>query len=300
MDNTTITLVSPTIGTYGFNGCSLLSFSLSLIHFTDFLNELLKSRKKKASAMKAEKNKTKINDFEISDDESKHGRMKRVSFLKTQRISSPSEDTTASQSHAGQHNDYDVQHSTNASEDNAPFRISDGESTEPEIPRESNTKSLSSQSLEDSLLDLPLPLPSDNNVMEPHGTEEKTNFVLEESSQTPQLSAAGLKYLSSAGLFTLYFMYRSQDVCSMIFTNCHYLDSAAEKEPPRPKPRQRTLGMRFQATEKMAEDAECQDLSRPQTSSVSIPLFSDTSINSAVSSSSIHMEKCLYSNYFKL
>lgn len=288
--------------------CSLLSFSLSLIHFTDFLNELLKSRKKKASAMKAGKNKAKINDFEISDDERKHGRMKRVSFLKTQRISSPSEDTTASESHehrrpdssSGQHNDYDVQPSTNASEDNAPFRISDGESTEPEIPRESNTKSLSSQSLEDSLLDLSLPLPSDNGMMEPHGTEEKTNFVLEQSSQTPQLSAAGLKHFSSAGLFTLYFMYRSQDVCSMIFTNCHYLDGAAEKEPPRPKPRQRTLGMRFQATEKMAEDAECQDLSRPQTSSVSIPLFSDTSSNTAVSSSSTHMEKCLYSNYFKL
>lgn len=249
--------------------------------------------------MKAGKNKAKINDFEISDDDSKHGRMKRVSFLKTERISSPSEDTTASESHehkqpdssAGQHSDYDVQHSTNASEDSTPFRISDGESTEPEIQEKSNTKSLSSQSLEDCLLDLPLPLPSDNSVMEPHGTKEKTNYVLEESSQTPPLSAAGLKHLSSAGLFTHYFMYRSQDVCSMIFTNCHYLDSVAEKEPPRPKPRQRTLGMRFQATEKMAEAAECQDLSTPQTSSVSIPLFSDTSSNTAVSSSSTHGER---------
>lgn len=238
--------------------------------------------------MKAGKNKAKINEFELSDDESKYGRMKRVSFLKTQRISSPSEDTTESESHehrrpdscAGQHNDYNVQHSTNASEDNTQSRLSDGESTEPEIPREINTKSLSSQSLEDSLLDLPLPLPSDNSMMETHGTVEKNNF----SSETPQLSATDLKHLSSAGLFTLYFMYRSQGVCSMIFTNCHYLDSTAEKEPPRPKPRQRTLGMRVQATEKMAEDAESQDISRPQTSSVSIPLFSDTSSNTAVRS----------------
>lgn len=88
----------------------------------------------------------------------------------------------------------------------------------------------------------------------------------------------------------------------MLFTNCYYSDSAAEKEPPRPKPRQRTLAMRLQATEKMAEDAESQDLSRPQTtSSASIPLSTDTSSTIAVRSFSTHMRRnamCIH--YFKL
>ncbi|XP_044047075.1 microtubule-associated protein 9 isoform X2 [Siniperca chuatsi] len=232
----------------------------------DFLNELLKSRKKRAGSFKAGKSKAKINDFEISDDEGKHGRTKRVSFLKTQRISSPSEDTTASGSREneppdssfGQHNNYNnsfsSQHSTNVGEDDIRFKNSDVESTNPHITRESSTKSLSNETSDDTLLDMPLPLPSDNSVMETPGPKEKSNSVLEESSQTPELSATDLKHVSSA-------------------------DSATEREPPRPKPRQRTLGLSLHATEKIAEDAESQDLSRPQTSSASIPLSTDTSSN---------------------
>lgn len=189
--------------------CSLLSLTLSLVYYTDFLTQLLKSRKKKASAFKAGKNKAKINDFEISDDESKRGRMKRVTFLKTQRISSPPEDSAASESHENEppdssvshHNDYNnsfcSQQSTNVSEDDAQFQNGDGESTDPQIARESKSKSLSYQTLEDTLLDTSLPLLSDNSVMEPPGPEEK-------SSQTPQLSATDLKHVSSAGLFTLF------------------------------------------------------------------------------------------------
>lgn len=188
----------------------------SLLSFTDFLDELLKSRKKRVSAFKAGKNKAKLNDFEIFDDESKHGRMKRVSFLKTQRISSPSENTTTSESReneppdssVSQHNDYNnsfsSHHATNVSEDNMQCKNSDGDATDPQIARESSTNSLSYQTLEDTLLDTFLPLPSDNSVMEPLGPKEKSNSVLEEGSQTPQLSASDLKHLSLAGLFTLF------------------------------------------------------------------------------------------------
>ncbi|XP_073330677.1 microtubule-associated protein 9 [Pagrus major] len=230
----------------------------------DFLKELLESRKKRAGALKAGKSKAKINDFDISDDEGKHSRTKRVSFLKTQRISPPSEDTPASESREneppdssiGRYNDYNnsfsSHHSTNVSEDNTYLKNSDGESNDPQITRESTSKSLSYQTSEDTLLDMPLPLPSDNSMTETPGPEEKSNSALEESSQTPQLSAADLKHMSSA-------------------------DSATEREPPRPKPRQRTLGLSLHHTEKIAEDAESQDLSRPHTSSVSIPLSTDTS-----------------------
>lgn len=185
----------------------------SLLSFTDFLDEFLKSRKKKISAFKAGKSKAKLNDFEISDDESKPGRKKRVSFLKTQRISSSSENLTTSESReiepavspVSQHNDYNnsfsSHHSTNVSEDNTQCKNSDGGTTDPEIARESSTHSLSYQTE-----DMFLPLLSDNSVMEPSGPEEKSNSVLEESSQAPQLSASDLKHLSSAGLFTLVHM----------------------------------------------------------------------------------------------
>lgn len=189
--------------------------SCHFLYFTDFLNQLLKSRKKKGGTFKAGKSKAKINNFDISDDEGKHGRTKRVSFLKTQRMGSPSEDATASESHEneppdssiGQHNNHNnsllTQHSTNVSQDDTRFKDSDVESTDRQITRESSSKSLSYQTSDDTLLDMPLPLPSDSSVVETPGPEEKSDSGLEESSQTPQLSAADLKHVSSAGLFTL-------------------------------------------------------------------------------------------------
>lgn len=83
------------------------------------------------------------------------------------------------------------------------------------------------------------------------------------------------------------FMQKSQRAHYMLLTNCYYSDDAAEREPPRPKPRQRTLGL--SATEKIDEDAESQDLSRPQTSSASIPVSFDRSSNVTVRSCSPNM-----------
>ncbi|XP_071361420.1 microtubule-associated protein 9 [Trachinotus anak] len=237
----------------------------------DFLNELLKSRKKRTDAFKAGKSKAKINDFQLSDDEGKHERTKKVSFLKTQRIRSPLEDTTASESreneppdssivgHNNNNSSFSSQHSTNVSEDDTEFKNSVVESVDPQITRESSSKSLSYQTSDDTLLDMPLPLPSDSSVVETPGPEEKSNPVMEESSQTPHLSGSDLNHMPAA-------------------------DSATEREPPRPKPRQRTLGLSLHAAEKLAEETESQDLSRPQTSSASIPLSADTSSNTAMRS----------------
>ncbi|XP_062281789.1 microtubule-associated protein 9 [Scomber scombrus] len=230
----------------------------------DFLKELLKSRQKKSKALKVGKSKAKINDFELSDDEGKHGRTKRVSFLKTQK--SPSKDTMASEPHeneppdcsTGGYNDDSLpsQHSANVSEDNVQFNNGGVESTEPQTPRENSSKSLSYQTSDDTLLDLPLPLPSDSSVVDSPGPG-----VSESTEERKDLSETDLKHKSSA-------------------------DSVNEREPPRPKPRQRNLGLSFQTPEKIAEDAESQDTSRPQTSSASIPLSTDTSSNITKLSSS--------------
>lgn len=78
-----------------------------------------------------------------------------------------------------------------------------------------------------------------------------------------------------------------------MFMNCYYSDSVAETEPPKPKPRQRTFGRKLQTVAKLEEDAESLDFSRPQTSSTSIPLYTDTSSDPAVRTFSPHVVACL-------
>lgn len=77
-------------------------------------------------------------------------------------------------------------------------------------------------------------------------------------------------------------------------TNCHYLNT--EREPPKPKPRQRTLGLSLHPKEKIAESGDSQEVSRPQTSSASIPLSTDSPSNNTVRTLISH---CLISQYFK-
>lgn len=69
----------------------------------------------------------------------------------------------------------------------------------------------------------------------------------------------------------------------------YYYSNVTEKEPPRPKPRQRTLGLSLHTTEKLPEEAESQDFSRTQTSSASLHVSTDTSSNIAVMSYSPYM-----------
>ncbi|XP_072239364.1 small integral membrane protein 14 isoform X1 [Leuresthes tenuis] len=224
----------------------------------DFLNELLKSRRNRTDTLKAGRNKPKPNSFELSDDEGKHSRPKKVSFLKTQRKSSPSSDTAASEAQenepressvdgTGSYNgSYSPQRSTNVSEDNTKFENRGLESADPQI-----TNGHSSLSFHTSNDSLTLPLPSDGSVVDTPGPEQKNRkAVMGEDSETPRLSASDLSHANS-------------------------VDGVAEMEPPRPKPRQRTLGLKV--TEKPAEESASQDVSRPQTSSASIPLSNATS-----------------------
>ncbi|XP_069385513.1 microtubule-associated protein 9 [Paralichthys olivaceus] len=238
----------------------------------DVFNELLESRKKKTGAFKATKSKVNTNDtFDLSDDKGKHGKTKRVSFLKSQRISSSSGDASESREneqldsvvgHYNHNNSYSSQHSTGVSKYDTQSKNSAVEPVDSQIPRGSFSKSLSYQTSDD-LLDMSLPLPSDSSVTETPGPEEKSNTLLEEISQTLNLSGPDIKPEPSA-------------------------DIATEREPPRPKPRQRTLGLSSHAVEKMPEETDSQDMSRPQTSSASIPFSSDASSSTAGRSCSPH------------
>ncbi|CAB1436907.1 unnamed protein product [Pleuronectes platessa] len=233
----------------------------------DFLNELLKSRKKKTDAFKAGKSKANTNNtFDLSDDKDKPGKTKRVSFLKSKRISFSSGDPSESREneqpdssvvgHYNHNNLFPSQHHDTRG------KTSDVEPVDPQTPRGSRSKSLSYQTSDD-LLDMSLPLPSDGSLTETPGPEEKSNTFLEETSQTPNLSGPDTTHVPSP-------------------------DIPNEREPPKPKPRQRTLGLLSHAVEKTPEESESQDLSRPQTSSASIPLSSGASSNSAVRSCSPH------------
>ncbi|KAK2918989.1 hypothetical protein Q8A73_003360 [Channa argus] len=214
----------------------------------DYFYELLKSRKKSTGAFKAGRNKGKINDFEISDEEGKHGRTKRVSFLKSERISFPSQDTSASESYGNEVRDDSINGHNNSGDSFCSQQSTNvttgGEPTDPQIRRGSSGKTS-----DDTLMDIPLPSPSDSNAMGTSGPEEKSSSVLGTSSQT-----AHLQHVSST-------------------------DSATEKQPPRPKPRQRTLGLSRHVAERPLEETESQDIVRTQTSSASIPVSTDTSTN---------------------
>ncbi|XP_029948743.1 microtubule-associated protein 9 [Salarias fasciatus] len=231
----------------------------------DFLQKLLKLRKEKTGALKSAKSKSKSSTFDLSDDESKDGKTKKVSFLKTQRTSFFSNNTTGSESQeverpdssVGGHANYsDSFASTNASEDDTELKSSHEKPADHQNISTNLSDSLSYQTSGDTLLDLPLPLPSDGSVGETPGPEEKSV-----SSLTPPLSTSDLNHTASAG-------------------------DVSNREPPKPKPRQRTLGLSLHAVEKPPEETENQDISRPQTSSASIPLSNDTSSVTAVRSCS--------------
>lgn len=186
--------------------------TLRFLFFTDFFNELLKSRKKISDAFKAGKSKTKINDFELSDDEGKNGRRKKVSFLKTSKNDSPLEDT-ASEPHEHEPTDSSIysfasKYSTNTKEDDKQFQNSGVEFSSPQTTRHSLSKSLLNQTSDDAVLDLPSPLLSDSSVAESQRQsvsesrgKERKDSDHEESSQ--MILAADLKHVSSAGVFTV-------------------------------------------------------------------------------------------------
>ncbi|XP_028307628.1 microtubule-associated protein 9-like isoform X2 [Gouania willdenowi] len=227
----------------------------------DFLNELLKSRKKKTDAFKASKKKAQFNTFELSDDEGRENRTKKVSFLKTQRNFSPQNNTTVSESQDNEVADSSVvisndlndsfssKHSTKASDEITRGENGFLDSTDAQKPEQNSGENMSS-----SLPDLTL-----SQTLE-SGTAESSAV-----NSSVKLSASDVTHMEST-----------------------------ERLPPKPKPRQRTLGLISQTIQKPAEESVAQDVSRPHTSSTSIHLSSDTSSNVAVASSSPH---CLAGHY---
>ncbi|KAF7213018.1 microtubule-associated protein 9 isoform X1 [Nothobranchius furzeri] len=216
----------------------------------ELLNKLLHSRKKRIDAFKASKNKTKLNNFDLSDDEDKDSRPKKVSFLKSQKNGSDSQNQTASEHHENKASEsfssesISSKHSTNLSEQNL-------QSTNEEATDSLMTRKTSSRSYQTSDDSLTLPLPSDGSVVEAPG-QEKEIVAVAETSDTPQSSTSS-------------------------FNNNISAECVAEREPPKPKPRQRTFGLNSHTSEKPVEETETQDPNRPQTSSVSVLCSTDTS-----------------------
>uniref|UniRef100_A0A1A8GNI6 Microtubule-associated protein 9 n=1 Tax=Nothobranchius korthausae TaxID=1143690 RepID=A0A1A8GNI6_9TELE len=216
----------------------------------EMLNKLHDSRKKRIDAFKASKNKTKLNNFDLSDDEDKHSRPKKVSFLKSQKNGSDSQNQTASEHHENKASEsfnsesISSKHSTNLSEEN--LQSTNEEATDSRMTRETSSRSY--QMSDDSLT---LPLPSDGSVVEAPG-QEKEIVAVAETSDTPQSSTSS-------------------------FNNNISAECVAEREPPKPKPRQRTFGLNSHTSEKPVEETESQDPTRPQTSSVSVLCSTDTS-----------------------
>ncbi|XP_037530885.1 microtubule-associated protein 9 [Nematolebias whitei] len=213
----------------------------------EFFNKLLRSKKSRIDAFKAGKAKAKLKTFDLSDDdEDKHSRPKKVSFLKSQRSSSDSKDKAASEAHEDKplgssvdacdnnNGSFSSQHSTN--EENTQVKNS-VEFSDPQLTTENTSQS--SKTSDDTL---PLPPTSGSSVEEAPGpTEQKRNSVLGETFEVPSTS---------------------------LLNNT----SSAEREPPKPKPRQRTLGLKPRVTERTAEETAPPDLNGPLASSVSAPL----------------------------
>ncbi|XP_077427088.1 microtubule-associated protein 9 [Vanacampus margaritifer] len=182
----------------------------------DFLDNLLKSRKNRSDAFKASKNKSRINDFDFSDDDEKQETKKRTSFLKSLKRISVDEDTIAPQRENDTTNSCQL-----SSEDDKQYN-NDAVKVASRCPtKDKSIKSLLSPS-HDAPLDFPLPFHSSISPA-PIRPESRA-----ESGDT------GCENRFGASLDT--------DLkCVMT--------SGIEKETPKPKPRQRTMGLNIHVTE---------------------------------------------------
>ncbi|XP_077461703.1 microtubule-associated protein 9 isoform X2 [Stigmatopora argus] len=181
----------------------------------DFLDNLLKSRKNRSDAFKASK-KSAFYDFDITEDDNKTGTKERLSFLKSPKRTSEQGDAIAAQS----------KHETTkscqlSSEDDVQHKNDETKLTR--WPSKAHSSiSLSYQS-DDVPLDLPLPFHSSTSP-EPIRLETKddTRIDTHEKETVQTLSDADLKCATTPGI---------------------------EKETPKPKPRQRTIGLNLHVTE---------------------------------------------------
>ncbi|XP_031693468.1 microtubule-associated protein 9 [Oncorhynchus kisutch] len=222
----------------------------------DVLKELLNSRKKRIDTFKAGKNKAKINDFNLSDDEEESKRPTRVSFMKTRKATSPLQDLATPDPHKNEQTDGFIGGSSDQKDSDSSLHFKNPHQAPLSLSSQpSQTESpLQSTSENNSHWDSPLPLPSNGGLLETPLPLPSENSVERKESGTGGKGklATPLPLIRCASL----------------------TDSVVENEPPRPKPRQRTLRVSSQTeAEPVAVDKETPP-SRPSTSSVSISLSS--------------------------
>ncbi|XP_077575153.1 microtubule-associated protein 9 isoform X2 [Stigmatopora nigra] len=178
----------------------------------DFLDNLLKSRKNRSDAFKASK-KSAFYDFDLAEDDNKTGTKERLSFLKSPKRTSEQGDAIAAQS-----KQEITKNDQLSSEDDVQHK-----NHETKLPSKAHSSiSLSYQS-DDVPLDLPLPFHSSTSP-EPIRLETKddTRIDTHEKETVQTLSDDDLKCTTTPG---------------------------TEKETPKPKPRQRTIGLNLPVTE---------------------------------------------------
>ncbi|XP_035644937.1 microtubule-associated protein 9 [Oncorhynchus keta] len=236
----------------------------------EVLKELLNSRKKRIDTFKAGKNKAKINDFNLSDDEEESKRPTRVSFMKTRKATSPLQDLATPDPHKNEQTDGFIGGSSDQKDSDSSLHFKNHYQgyTETSASQNSQLKSplslpsqpsqtespLQSTSENNSHWDSPLPLPSNGGLL-----ETPLPLPSENSVESKESGTGGKGKLATP----------------LPLIRCASLtDSVVENEPPRPKPRQRTLRVSSQTeAEPVAVDKETPP-SRPPTSSVSISLSS--------------------------
>ncbi|XP_019899478.2 microtubule-associated protein 9 isoform X2 [Esox lucius] len=241
----------------------------------DVLKELVNSRKKRIDAFKVGKKKAKMNDFNLSDDEEENERPKKVSFMKTQKSNSPLQDLAKADTHKNEQTGISIGGSSNQKDsDSLPSHqcnnphldysqssaSHDGQIQSPHslLLQPSQTESPFQSTLENnSHWNSPLPLPSNNDqldIQSPFPSENrvdgKESITGEEKPATSQPSHRGTR-------------------CASV------TDSIIKNEPPRPKPRHKTLRASSHSEEEPTAVVRGTPPSRPPSSSVSIS-FSST------------------------
>uniref|UniRef100_A0A8L0DRY2 Microtubule-associated protein 9 n=1 Tax=Oncorhynchus mykiss TaxID=8022 RepID=A0A8L0DRY2_ONCMY len=221
--------------------------------FLDVLKELLNSRKKRIDTFKAGKKKAKINDFNLSDDDEEESkRPTRVSFMKTRKATSPLQDLATPDPHKNEQTDGFIGGSSDQKDSDSSLHYKN--------PHQDYTETSASQN---SQLKSPLSLPS-----QPSQTESPLQSTSENNSHWD----SPLPLPFNGGLLETPLPLPSEN--SVESKESRTGGKGKLNEPPRPKPRQRTLRVSSQTeAEPVAVDKETPP-SRPPTSSVSISLSS--------------------------
>ncbi|XP_061685830.1 microtubule-associated protein 9 isoform X2 [Syngnathoides biaculeatus] len=179
----------------------------------DFLDSLLKSRKSRCDAFKASRTKSKISDFDFADDDDDEGTTKRTSFLKSAKRIPAEGDAMAPQHEADAASPFQITRADDLADKK------DGVPPLSRRPGDDDAATSPSERSDGAPPDLPPALRGGNSPA-PVGPERRADA----SGPTP--CEGGARTSSDAEV------------------------KRVEKETPKPKPRQRTVGPKLRVTEK--------------------------------------------------